>query len=272
MKFMPVMNVLLGTALVVPAITQDKQLQGGLEAALVSSVTSLENLTTIRRDLGDGVVSAVDRLMGSTEQAIMSGQEREERLRLLRLDVNRLQMTLDQLDAGGDGSLVVHTPEIALRSTGSGIQLQGRNSGPPPTAGLDDATRDLVRSALPHGASDPARGGLGSGPRKKKLETAAEFSASKLREGRLMYKSGRHEQALTLLQGLTEQEAGDGWEAKYWTARCYEKLGRDEEAIKQYEEITAADEAAGGFAQKAKQDYDFLVWKREFFQRRKDGK
>ena len=267
MKFMPLLNLALGAAFVLPMVAQDPELEGGLEAALASSRASLETMETIRRGLSDGEVSAVERLLRSTEVPFLAGEQRDERLRQLRLDVNRLQTTLDQIDAGGEESVLVHTPEISLRSTPTGIELQRGGSAPSPTAGLDSSTRDLVRAALPR----PEAGGSGTGQpaagRTQKLEADANFSASRLREGRLLYKSGKHEQALQVLKALDADELGDGWEAKYWMARCLEKLGREEEAIRQYDEITKAGEQAGGFAQNAKQDYEFLVWKRDFFQR-----
>jgi hypothetical protein len=156
------------------------------------------------------------------------------------------------LDLGALGSVLSPTAPAATGARGPGqTGTQGTNNG------------YIDRPGLKQGASGQiAQAEQGKETRNKKGLEGEGFSADSVRQARLLILAERPLEALDLLK-----RAPDGAEVKYWRARSLEKLGRLDEAISTYREVTS-DATAGPLALRAGQDVEFLEWKRDFESRR----
>jgi tetratricopeptide (TPR) repeat protein len=130
-----------------------------------------------------------------------------------------------------------------------------------PTVGIDDATRQAIRS-YPIPLTDLSPRATAT-PGSKGFEPEG-FVADVVRQGRLYFRAERYAEALTVL------EMSDDPEAAYWLARCLERLDRTEEAIEALKALIAS-ESASTLADRARRDLDFLTWKRDFEERRSSG-
>lgn len=260
MKFAPLLNLTLGTALVLPAMTgQD---EGGLLAAIESGELALQELARVQQGLEQADVAAIDELLRLTEPALPGlGAEADESLSILRSQVARLQMRLDQAASGepaqaeaGDEAWNREGVQIEPGSTGLRIRSQA-GAGTGPAGG----------SILGGLEGRPAGGGSRAATRtersKHSFEGSPDFVADDLGHGRLLCKAGRYAEAFEVLDGL------EGPEALYWSAVCLERVGREREAMERYQRVMDREDA-GPFARSAANDLSFLQWKREYFERR----
>ncbi len=127
-----------------------------------------------------------------------------------------------------------------------GAEVQGQPAGTGPVA-------DRVRAA----EQEAARRAEAERLAEQRAETVPGYSADAMRQGRAAYFAGQYERAVELLAPHSER-----FEALYWQGRSLEKLDRNEEAIKAYERVQAAQEA-GEFAERARLDLEFLRWRIE---------
>lgn len=284
-----VVNAAVAGVLLLPTLSLTGDRATNLERSLEETLAALEGLAGLREELPArlqtspeerrGTVGAV---LGSTEGPITDARVRDTMLATLRDDVGRLQMDLDRLrqkrrsgTTGGAANEVAPETAIALQTELPG-EPAPETAQPPvvvPTVGLDSGQREglanLARPASARGRSATERGtgygtGNGNGNAAGTATTRLEehgFSADRVRQGHALYRAGRFGEALAALE-----LAGDAAEPAYWRARCLERLDRADEALAAYEAIVAREDA-GAFAERARNDLEFLTWKREFARR-----
>lgn len=277
MKYTYVTNLAIATVLVIPAVAiQDDAGGSGLAGTLQGTIDALDELVRIQEGFAHGNSAALDRILGATEAPILDPRGRDEFLVKLREEVNGLQTQVDQagnnsatamphLPTGGQVPLAGMGPALppggpgAFGSAQSTQATQIARPQVPPhnvTSGLTSEMRQALQSQqLPINPLSPT---IINDPSKQKAFEKAGFSADIMRQGRLYFRAGRYAEALTLLEKDAEKP-----EAMYWIARCFEKLGREDEALEKYRAVMDSGEAT--FARRAKHDVDFLEWKRNFF-------
>jgi len=102
------------------------------------------------------------------------------------------------------------------------------------------------------------------GARDKASLEGEGYVADTLRQGRLLFRAKRYEEAIEVLARLD----GDA-EARYWAARSFEALGDEQEASRRYRALIDDPAGAEHIARRAEQDLSFLEWK-QHFEGRKD--
>lgn len=248
MRFSSALSIGLGLVIVLPAVSAPQR-TSEIEHALSETVRALAVLTGLEKDLRSRPPEqTVELVRSATEPAFGDDRSRDEQLQYLRKDVGRLQMAYDELargtDAPVDPSVSANREELdALPS----VTI---------TTGLDDR----MRAQLSNGSEatfvrrdTTARGGTAM-PSSAPSDSAADA----LRQGQALLRAGKAKEALIVLRGVETDVR-----AKYWMARALEKLGRVEEAIDLYQAV-AKDESAGYLIQRARNDAEFLEWKRTF--------
>ena len=226
---------LLGT-LALPAI--DLQ-SGSLEQALAETERALAEIVQ-RAPKGAETpgYDAVEHALRASEPTIGDARERDAMLEHLTQDVGRLQQELDELEVHGYMPPAAETATVA---------------GPAPRTGLDDAQRDALAHTRPGAKNtDPAQAVA--------LEDEG-YSADPVRHGRACFRAGRFAEGLALLAAVQNSPAAD-----YWRARCLERLGRIDEALRAYEAVVAA-EPASELGLRAARDLDFVAWHQAFEER-----
>jgi len=279
MKYTYVTNLAIATVLVIPAVAiQEDAGSLGLGGALQGTIDALDELVRIQDGFKEGDVSALDRILKATEGPILDPRGRDEFLVALREEVNGLQMHVDRAGAGvgvvmpylptkAQGELAGMGPALPPGGPGALSSTQTTPSvpvtypmvgpgAPPVTSGLTDEMRRALQSRqLPIDQLSPT---VLNDPGKQRTFEKAGFSADLKRQGRLYFRAERYAEALTLLEQSPEDP-----EAIYWIARCFEKLGREDEAIEKYRAVI--DSGVSSFARRAQHDVEFLEWKRSFF-------
>ena len=252
----------LAAIFVVPAVAWQEGSTASLQEALQRTVAALEALAGLGERIAGGDRQAVPQLLAATEPALGEEPSPGEALTQLRGEVAALEIELDGLHAAMPGATPGHT----------GARLPSeQDSVLPLTTGLDDATRALLADPPPVAAESgplgpslqdpPAQTGPGRASTKRSFEEPG-YAADPFRLARAYYRQGQWEQALAL---LAEPSANP--EEAYWRARCLDKLGRFDEAVAAYEAL-AADPGGGTHAQRAREDLEFLRWRRQFEARR----
>ena len=259
-----VLQTALAGVLLLPVISLSGDRATNLERSLEETVVALESLSGLRTTLTADAENAppgesIQQAVAVTEIPIPDARQRDSLLSTLRDDVSRLQMHLDGLRA--------HKRQIAQRiadaeghpmSTPDAASAIHEQHDLPPTTGLDPQTRrDLSTTAHP---APP----IAIASAKSAVEVEG-YSAHRVRQGHAYYRGGRYTEALAALE-----QAGDGAEATYWRGRALERLGRLDEALAAYAAVQAMPDA-GQFADRAQNDTDFLVWRRDFAERTKRG-
>ncbi len=213
-----------------------------LEDALSRTVRALEVMGSLEERLRSPDPSMVELVLSSTEQAHLPPAEGGERLETLRREVSLLQMEVDSLEISSSSSPADRAPTI--------------------TIGLDEELRQALRMPLheePPAAelSPPPPTGPSEPSREAQPPTPPGYSADPLRQAVACYRAGRHERALSLLEGREDLEA------LYWRSRCLTQLERTDEAIAL---LTRIVESAGASyaGRRAESDLDFLRWKKDF--------
>jgi tetratricopeptide (TPR) repeat protein len=264
-------NAALAAVFVLPAVAWQGASAGSIEEALRRTLAALEALTGIEQSVQSGAPGAIDSVLSATERALPPEARSDDDLLALRGELQRLERELDGLTAP---SAEQQPGQQAVEPAAEPNAAANEEPEPAPilTTGLDEGTRQML-AALTPGA--PA----GLQPKAATVAIAADslpqqsdklafeapgYAADVLRLARAYYKQGRWSDALGLLDkpGTPEET--------YWRARCLEKLGRDEEAVKAYEQV-AADPAGGSDAQRAREDLEFLRWRMEFAVRQKSA-
>jgi len=250
LRFNYIVNVGLVGALVLPPIL----LRGPqeLDQALADTVAALDGLVAIEADVKSGEDAALGRIRTLTEEPYADERERDDLLVRLREDVNRLLMLLDAAETGADTLAPTRAPGAAAPEVVGAA-----------TVGLSDAQRAALSTINPPvtGPSTPP-GAAGATRTEAPVSFEPEgFSADPVRHGRAYYRAGRYVEGLKMLR-LREGEP----EADYWSGRCLERLGRDEEAIAAYTRVIDQP-AGGGLAARARNDREFIQWKLEFGRR-----
>ena len=252
----------LAALFVVPSVAwQDRP--ANLQEALQRTLLTLESLAGLGERIGAGEREAVTQLLVATEPALAAGDQPGLLLTELRGEVAALEIELDTLHA-----------LTATGEPGAATNVLDPGRVVPATTGLDDRTRALLGSLTPQVGAQaepvgPGRPGAEPGTTTSRAPDARRsfeepgYTADPLRLARAYYRTGRWEEALALLDGR-----GDTPEEVYWRARCLDKLGRFDEATSAYQSVVD-DPRAGEQAQRAREDLEFLRWRRSFEQRRK---
>ncbi len=218
-----------------------------LQMALQRTAHALEQLADMEQRFALAPTATLPEVVSATEPPLPAGPERDEKLNTLRTDLAKLQTDLDlaesRLPNPPPGR---HAEKYAeSRPTQNGVA----------TTGLDTETLSRLMDVRPTVKREPASTKTSARP---SLEPEG-FSADVVGEGRALVRAGRYEEALERLG----QAESDELVATYWTGRALEKLGRHDEAIAAYEQVILMDpEAFEG--KRAKEDIEFLEWKRSF--------
>jgi tetratricopeptide (TPR) repeat protein len=251
----------LAALFVVPAVALQDGPASSLEESLRRTVLALEALAGLGERIEAGEHEAVGPLLTATEAPLDDQARAGEVLASLRGEVSALEIELDGLHAAIPGALPGHT----------GARPASDPTGLPviPTVGLDDEARALLgATAVADGATTTPVAGpgttastAGSGAEPKRSFEEPGYTADPLRLAKALYRQGRWDRALAVLDGRAQQP-----EAAYWRARCLDKLGRFDEAAAAYEALVD-DPAGGEHARRAREDLEFLRWRREFERR-----
>ena len=267
MKMFAGISTLSAVLFAVPAVggAQDEE---GIVAALDETARVLRELAGIDEALSNGDSSAIPRVLDLTEVPHLAPQEADATLDRLRRQVGQLRQDVDELVArrsggttgtpAGPGMGEVQAPFPDL------VDDTNRAEPGKPTTGLDDEMRAKLAEQKPPTAETP-RAGSAEGPSKTAFEGEG-YVADAMKQANLYYRSARYDEALALFE-----QKPDDLDARYWAARCLEKLERYDEALLVYEAV-AATEDGGSVAQRAHRDAEFLSWKIEYVstQGRKD--
>lgn len=227
-------NTLVATLLVVPAVTLQSRESAGLEQALKDTVRALEYLTGLTAKPAHDTTPLADIARHVTELPLSDARERDDLLVRVRADVSRLQMVYDELAKLPPGA---GEPGVVPQIT-TGLSSASHTS---PTSAIGSPTNAATHAI----ASAPAR-------------EEAGFSADPLRQGQALYRAGRYEECIRWLEARRADP-----NAEYWIARSLEKLERIDSAIESYRKV-ADDKNAGPLAVRAKNDLEFLEWRRTF--------
>jgi hypothetical protein len=269
-----VVNAAVAGVLLLPALSLTGDRATNLERSLEETLVALQSLAGLREELPTrlqgqpearrGTVGAV---LGSTEGPITDARVRDTLLATLRDDVGRLQTDLDRLRQKRRATAGGRTPPeaaVALAPTTLDRPYPEDVQQPlvvVPTVGLDANARARLSDV---GRPATARSIVERRSDTERTPARAEeqgFSADRVRQGHALYRAERFAEALAALE-----LAGDGAEPAYWRARCIERLDRVDEALAAYQALVAREDA-GPFAERAKNDLEFLTWKREFGRR-----
>jgi tetratricopeptide (TPR) repeat protein len=195
-----------------------------LKGSLEETVRALEALAGLAPRVAAGEPQALAAAKDATEPADLPPPQADERLAALREEVSRLQSIHDGAARGAASPFAAVTTGLT--------EVQLRQLGPRLGARLAEAK------------PQPA------------LELG--FRVDPLRQGMNAFRAGRYEECIKALA-----EVKDDPRASYWRGRAYERLGKVDEAIAAYEECLRHP-AAGEYKQRAKEDLEFLRWRRDF--------
>jgi hypothetical protein len=221
----------------------------------------------IVRRIESGDKDAIPLLLGATEQRRQNELQSEARLVALRGDVSRLRLALDRMleREGVDPNMpgIPGPGNPANRSTATPRVPRSPDEWAPgslaPTTGLAPGQTGVLKTVLPPlqqvDASSQRRG-----DEPVALEEA-DFSADAVRQGKLLFRAGRHAEAIQLLTRNGEPEA------KYWLAQTYRAVGRVAEALELLRAI-AENAEAGPYARYAATDIEFIDFEQKLATRK----
>lgn len=262
MKFHYLLSLAAGALMVVPPIAfraQEGEGEDSLKRALSRTLAAIDELAGVQEQIARGDRAGIVSILSATEKAAGEPRQRDEFLATLREEVSGLQMVLDEERAGTTPSILSYSsfglgPD-PLHSTSP--RSTGGSTSP---VGLSGDWRDsLSLGGAPGGRGEARRPTSSAGAG---LEQDG-FSADPLREGKLLARAGRHQDAIRALMPIQEQP-----EASYWIARSLQRLDRDQEARELLRRLVA-DESAGIHGRRAQRDLDFLDVKAKLQQRRR---
>jgi len=236
MKYQTVLAGAFGALLLVPTFAT-QETGGGLERSLQETVRALEVLAGIRKGVEQGAPNSVALVMQATESALPDPQARDAQLVTLRDEVNRLQGLADRM---------------ADAATQSETVSQLLESKP------EDAKRLSISTGLtPQDRGALQSGSIGAGQTPIANSAPVYTEADSIRQAQTLYRSGRYADCVLFLDNKNAN-----LEAVWWRARALEQLERWPEAIDGYKLAAASTDPV--LARRAKQDLDFLEWKRDF--------
>jgi hypothetical protein len=253
----------LAALFVVPTVAWQDGAPPSLEDSLRRTLLALESLAGIGQRIEQGEVEAVPVLLQATEPALGAELESGPLLAQLRGEVAALEIELDALHS---------EPALEGAALTAG-RADGADAAIALTTGLDDASRAALAAWQDASAQKPRGDGSEADPSEdaearrasgKRSFEEPGYTADALRLARAYYRQGRFDRSLALLEGRTSPAEA------YWRARSLEKLGRIDDALAAYE-VLAADPQGGADAQRAKEDLEFLRWRRQFEERRKSA-
>jgi len=269
MKHNYLINLAIGSVLVVPAVTLQSGTSDSLADALAKTVDALDTLVGVEQQIQEGTDAAVAEVVRATEPPIERADDpgaADRMLQTLREEVAALQVRLDDTHHVQDprpmpelGTLVIDDAQVEL---------------PVSTTGLDDGLRRLLarapRKQTPPPAvverATPEAAEAAKQPERPESMEAEDYTADAVRLGRALYQKGRYQEALDALGKAPAEQ-----EARYWRARCLEKLERFAEALDEFGRVAASEEG-GHFVDRAKEDIEFLRWRMAFEGRTKGSK
>lgn len=263
LKFQYVASLVTGGMMIIPAVAlRGQDDPGGIVDALSKTVSALEELTGIKRQIESGDRAGLRRILHATEMPAFEPRERDERLSGLRDELSALQLMLDEMrSTRGAQPPYVGGPRTSSQAPGTTpIPPRGTSQARLPETSTTGLSQDLRETI--------ARRARGESP-KMELPSAEVveregpgFSADAKRQGKLLVRSGRYLEAIRVLMPIE----GDP-EATYWIARSFQKLDRDQEARELLRNLLE-DESAGIYASRAKHDLEFLEVKAQLNSRR----
>lgn len=244
------LNLGLATLFVVPAVTLRGQEPLDIVGRLAATVRALEDLAGLQERLSGGS-GGVSEVLAATEAPIGDARARDESLTRLRGETAGLQMRYDEILAEGHAVGLGALPFVGPDAEQAETWVRSVA-----TTGLDDQQRAAL-SRLPEGGF----GSMHSTGDRRSFEDEPGYTVDAVAQGRLLTRAGRYDEALVLLQDRPEPEA------RFWLARCYEELGRREDALALLVALEG-DEQAGSFQRRAKYERGFLQIKAQIEQRR----
>ena len=259
LKLQTILNLGVGGLLLVPTVvlrgTQDSELEGALNRTLAA----LDRLSGIRAALQAGEPGAVDGILEATEGPIPAGVERDAHLTSLRQDIGRLAGELERLEVRPTGaSTAAGAPAPVGPNTMRAVDPDSATSEGEVHTGLAPAERRALEGIRPPVA-------IAMGTQRARSETVSmepdDFVVDPVKLGRSYYLAERWAEGLEILARCQDDPEG-----RYWLARCLEKLGRVDEAIAAYQAVTEHSEQTY-LTDRARNDLEFLRWKREFERR-----
>lgn len=238
LKYQSLLAGAAGALLLVPTFaTQDKG--GGLERSLQETVRAMEVLLGIQKGIEQRSPNAIPLLLQATEAPNGEAQARDEQLHTLREEVSRLQGVADRMVSTEEQALKVN--ELLQANPDDAKKLIV-------STGLSAADRAALQGRSPANATAPIEHRTGAG---------AYGEADPLRQAQALYRGGRYADCVVFLDSKAKQP-----EAAWWRARALEQLNRWPEAIDGYRVATSSTDPL--IARRAKQDLEFLEWKRDF--------
>lgn len=269
LKHIATVNFALAGVFVLPGLAGQQDGTQGLVAQLDATIASIDYLGEIVKRVESRDESALQLLLGATEPRRQNELQSEARLVSLRSDVSRLRLMLDRMlqEAGVDPNIPgIPGPGQGRKPADHRVGRtpdQWTPGGLAPTVGLAPEEAGNLKSVLP-----PLQHVDSSSKRKGDEPIALEdsdFSADRVRQGKLLFRASRYPEAIQLLQ--LEK---DSHEARYWLAQAYRAMQRLPEA----EDILralSANQDAGAFARYAASDLEFMQFERDL-NARKSGK
>jgi len=268
MKHNYVINLALASVLVIPAVTLQSGTSDSLADALDKTIDALESVAGIEQRVQNGTPEAVAEIVRFTESPITLPEDPgapDRMLQTLREEVALLQVQIDEarqednlVPLSGIDTLTFDEPAADLRVGTTGLDEGMRRFLAAP---VQPKSKPRVAPAQP----TPPLGTLPVAGEPSSVEGDG-YTADALRLGRALYQKGRYQEGLDVLSQLSTDQ-----EARYWRARCLEKLHRFGEALDEFGKV-ASNEAGGHFAERASEDIDFLRWRMAFQNKGKGNK
>ncbi|MEZ5973447.1 MAG: tetratricopeptide repeat protein [Planctomycetota bacterium] len=207
----------------IPAIaSQESGAFNSLESALAATQAALQELVGLEPKVAEGDREAMARLIQLTETPEEEPAEIDGHIVRLRGEIGRLQGALDQGPSANGSQLPV-------------APTQGLKPG-----SLGEAVPTKTNTAS---NNKPTRAGNGTA-----LEQPG-YSADEMHQGKLLVRTGRYDEAATLLR---KQQTSP--EARYWLARALSGTGEHVEARTLLQDLAAEGEETHRYARWAAQD------------------
>lgn len=266
LKHIATVNFALAGVFVLPGLAGTQDSTQGLSAQLDATIASIDYLGEIVKRVESKDQDAIQLLLGATEPRRQNELQSEARLVSLRGDVSRLQLTLDRMlqEAGVDPRIPgIPGPGDRKRNDNQRVARTPDTWTPgslAPTIGLDADTAGNLKTVLPPlQRVDPSSQRKGDEP--VALEDS-DFSADRVRQGKLLFRAGRYPESIQLLQ--LEK---DNHEARYWLAQSLRAMDRGPEASDILRLLAATPDAAA-FARYAASDLEFMEFERQLAARK----
>ncbi len=289
LKSIGILQLALAPVLVLPAMTGQESLTGGIEGQLEATLQSIEYLRGLEVGVRTGDPQALRAIERSTEPARDATPQRAMHLETLQDDIARLRFSLDRLLAdpaevdaimsmprsvvralGLGGDAVAPTPSTA-RSAAPHVEADGMSSIPASTPDRTSVAITDPAAARPEivagitsttGLTQAARAALNSevGPLDDVRPTSRRRGGEPVALEGEDYVADPVGLGRLLVRSRRPAEAVEVLEsieddagARYWLARAYQQLDRSTEALVIFRALSA-DASAGVPQRHAKED------------------